>query len=81
MPRFRRKVTETDAEQYLGQWTVKGMCVRASCFVAHLPHCHTLHSHQSVKVEPGDWILPEPDGEHYYPVKDEVFRETYEKID
>lgn len=31
-----------------------------------------------VIVDPGDWIIAEPDGEHYYPCKPEIFRQNYE---
>ena len=32
---------------------------------------------QKAYLEPGDWIVQEPDGVHYYPVKDYIFRERY----
>ena len=38
----------------------------------------TIHKGQTVKVEEGDWIIPEPDGEHYYPCKHDIFEKTYE---
>jgi hypothetical protein len=41
----------------------------------------TIHENQRVYVEKGDWILPEPDGKHFYPVKDEVFKSTYELVE
>lgn len=36
---------------------------------------------QLVYLQDGDWIFPEPDGEHFYPVKDEIFRNTYEVLE
>jgi hypothetical protein len=39
----------------------------------------TIHG-QWTKVVDGDWILPEPDGEHFYPCKPEIFAATYEPI-
>lgn len=33
---------------------------------------------QEVYVEPGEWIVMEPDGVHYYPIADDVFRRKYE---
>ena len=41
---------------------------------------HTIHNGQSVKVEPGDWIIPEPDGEHFYPCKPDIFKATYDSV-
>ena len=34
---------------------------------------------QCVQVEPGEWIVQEADGVHYYPVADDVFRRKYER--
>ena len=36
---------------------------------------------QRVYLADGDWILPEPDGEHFYPCKDDIFRATYEEVE
>ena len=44
-------------------------------------HLHTMHKGQTVDLENGDWIVPEPDNEHFYPIKDEVFRNKYELIE
>jgi hypothetical protein len=43
-------------------------------------HLHTMHEGQTVQLEPGDWIIPEPDGEHFYPCKPEVFASIYEAV-
>lgn len=82
MAKFIRKVTEVDAEQYDGSELVTGICKEPECPMHHLKaHVHTMHDNQAVKVEPGDFILPEPDGVHYYPVKPEVFYNTYDAKD
>lgn len=39
----------------------------------------TLHE-QKVYLEPGDWVVAEPDGVHFYPIKDSVFKGLYEAI-
>jgi hypothetical protein len=59
---------------------VRGMCNSRSCFGAgnNKPHVHTIHRGQIVNLEIGDYIVPEPDGEHYYPVKADIFEKTYE---
>lgn len=41
------------------------------CFVT------TVHE-QKAYLAPGDWILPEPDGVHFYPCKPDIFAKTYE---
>jgi hypothetical protein len=40
----------------------------------------TIHKGQTVQVQEGDWIIPEPDGVHYYPCKPDVFEQTYERV-
>ena len=41
----------------------------------------TIHQDQEVAVEIGDWVIPEPDGIHYYPCKPDIFDATYEKVE
>lgn len=43
------------------------------------PYVVTIHD-QRCYLSPGDWIIPEPDGVHYYPCKPEVFAATYEPV-
>lgn len=43
-------------------------------------HVVTIHG-QKTKIIDGDWILPEPDGVHFYSCKPEVFAKTYEPVD
>lgn len=82
MPQFRRKPgAVVEAVQYpeYGR-LVKGMCNSITCYSAgnDQPHVHTMHAGQIVNLDVGDWILPEPDGIHFYPVKAAVFESTYE---
>lgn len=44
------------------------------------PHVHTMHDGQPVLLKDGDWVVPEPDGIHYYPIADEVIQTNYELI-
>lgn len=37
----------------------------------------TIHG-QRAYVESGDWIITEPDGQHHYPCKPDIFAATYE---
>ena len=41
----------------------------------------TIYNRQSVDLEPGDWIIPEPDGEHFYLCKPDIFNKTYEQVE
>ncbi len=80
---FRKKPVVIDAEQYVEYGKlVKGMCNSRSCYTAgnNKPHVHTIHENQMVILKVGDWIIPEPDGEHFYPVKPDIFEATYEPV-
>ena len=35
---------------------------------------------QKVYLEPGDWVVAEPNGDGYYPIKDEIFKANYEEV-
>ncbi len=41
------------------------------------PYVVTIHD-QRCYVVAGDWIIPEPDGVHFYPCKPDIFSATYE---
>lgn len=76
MALFRKKPVIVEAEQFLHPATSpRGVYTeedgRAYVVTIHL---------QKVYLEPGDWILSEPDGEHFYPVKSEIFNSTYEAV-
>ena len=91
MATFRKKPVLVEAEQFLGfedpgdlGWPVgaKTFCVPPTSHACGMgrPHVHTIHGNQVVLLEEGDWILPEPDGEHFYPVKPDIFEATYERV-
>lgn len=41
------------------------------------PFVVTIHG-EKASVAPGDWIITEPDGEHHYPCKPDIFDKRYE---
>lgn len=78
--KFKSKPTTIDAEQYwFRNEPPRGVC---TCHSAggRAPHVHTMHDNQMVLLKDGDWIVPEPDGEHFYPIDDAVFRKKYEPV-
>ena len=83
MPKFRKKQVIIQAEHYdeYGK-LVRGMCNSQTCYTHGNtePHVHTIHDNQRVLLKVGDWIIPEPDGEHFYPCKPDIFRATYEEV-
>ena len=80
----KRPVVIKDPAQYTKYGDlVKGMCNSISCYMGgnNKPYVHTIHDNQIVLLEVGDWVIPEPDGEHFYPVKPDIFEQTYEKVE
>ena len=82
MPKFRKKPIIVEAEQFFyGKLPINGVfyprilpdgsTYQGDAWVV------TIHD-QRVYLSDGDWILPEPDGIHFYPVKDDIFQATYE---
>jgi hypothetical protein len=62
-----------EANQYLGDGLTLGMRSREDGSV----YVKTIQG-RDVDVSPGEWIIQEPDGDHYYPCSDSIFRERYE---
>ena len=80
--RYRRRPTTIEAEQYLGldqHPLPRGVRVSYSG-PKPVAYVITIHG-QVTPVQPGDWIMPEPDGEHFYPCKPDVFEATYEPVE
>jgi hypothetical protein len=84
MTRYVKKPIQIEAEQFFyDKPTMKGIfypdkspdgrTYEGDAFVI------TAHD-QRVYVQNGDWILPEPDGEHFYPVTDAIFKATYDVV-
>lgn len=82
--KFRKKPVVIEAEQYRPvDFDGKPNCPKGVCICTPggvVPHVHTIHNGQAVKIESRDWIIPEPDGKHFYPVKPDIFEATYERI-
>jgi hypothetical protein len=79
MPRFRRKPTEVDAEQWFPDREVRG--VRHGLIDLGTAAFYVVTAHgQKTVVAAGDWIIREPDGRGYYPCKPDIFAATYELV-
>jgi hypothetical protein len=81
MARYRSRPTVIEAEQYAAAGdVVTGMCRVKGCFATGMekPHVHTAHAGQVVYLELGDFVVPEPNGAGYYPIKPEIFSAKYE---
>jgi hypothetical protein len=97
MAKYRKKPVVIEAEQFRNPrpWPKEGLpAVRGVCLCSVLtdgqvidelgrgrPHVHTIHKGQVCFLEDGDWVLPEPDGFHFYPCKPAIFETTHERIE
>lgn len=70
---YRRKPLEIEAEQYKED----GDPVNGVLYDEWGAFVITIHD-QVVYLEDGDWVIQEPDGEHYYPCKPDIFADQYE---
>lgn len=76
MPKFRKKPVIIEAEQFVHAATAPRGVYTEENGKAYVVTIHR----QKVYVEPGDWIVPEPDGIHFYPIKPDIFASTYEPL-
>jgi hypothetical protein len=73
--KFRKKPVIIDAVQFINsEKDPVGVYRRTE---DDTPYVVTIHN-QRCYIESGDWIIPEPDGVHYYPCKPDIFEATYE---
>ncbi len=75
--KFRKKPIVIEAAQFTnGPQDPAGVFRRVE---DSSPYVVTIHD-QRCYLSIGDWIIPEPDGIHFYPVKPNVFDATYEPV-
>ncbi len=89
MAKYKSKPRVIDAEQYNGprkvDWdgippTVRGVHWHRNAFDnCQWPHVVTIQE-QIVRIEPGEWIVDEGDGQHFYPISAEKFAEKYQPL-
>jgi len=79
MAKFRKKPVVIEAVQFDGNpaHDPSGVWRREE---DGSPYVVTIHD-QRCYLAPGDWIVPEPDGVHYYPVKPDIFAATYDAVE
>lgn len=77
--KFRKKPTVIEAFQYkVGQPVPKGVFTQAGG-EPYQAYVMTTHN-QMVFLSDGDWIVAEPDGNGYYPIKPHIMEQTYEVV-
>ena len=74
--KFQKKPIVIDAEQFLHPATaIRGVRTEED----GRAYVVTIHG-QKAYLDRGDWIIAEPDGEHFYPCKPDIFADRYEPI-
>ena len=76
MAQYRKRAVVVEATQFDGHNDPAGVFRRPE---DGSPYVVTVHD-QRCYIVAGDWILPEPDGVHFYPCKPEIFAATYEAV-
>lgn len=81
MAKYRKKPVVIEAEQFLPQerplpFASSGAC----CLDGDRWYVTTTHG-QKTFIVPGDWIIPEPNGNGFYPCKDDIFQAAYEPVE
>jgi len=92
--RFRSKPAEIEAEQWFPEKDVPGVhCEEVWATIgSRIPgvepkrfrqpdlfYVVAIHG-QKAYLEPGDWVVTEPDGKHQYPVKPDIFAARWEPL-
>lgn len=70
---YRHKATKLDVEAI--QW-LPGMAIDGITY----DHSSVTGRGRKITLKPGDWVIREPDGVHWYPCKADIFATTYEPI-
>ena len=77
MTQYRKRPAIVEANQWSGRMSELPLGARSqedgSVYVV------TIHG-QVTWLAPFDWVIQEPDGEHYYPCKPDIFDLTYEAV-
>lgn len=84
MPKFRKKPVEIAAEQWFPDNGVKKGVhwERRLADDGEFLHPYVITAHeQRAYLAPGDWIIPEPKPDRFYPCKPDIFAATYDAVE
>lgn len=83
MAKYRKLPVEIEAEQFFyDKPCIPGVFYPTKQDGVYVGDAFVVTMHeQRVYLQNGDWVVPEPDGEHYYPIKDTVFRASYVPVE
>lgn len=84
MPKFRKKPIVIEAVQWQLGDEHPGVAVEAHHPAVPIEerrfYVVTAHE-QRAYLSPGDWIIPEPRADRYYPCKPDIFAATYDPVE
>ena len=80
--KYRKKPVVVEANQWRGIRTDGPTPVPPGVFRdVDNGQCYVVTIHgQKTYIQPGDWIIAEPDGIHYYPCKPDIFFASYDPM-
>lgn len=78
MARYKSKPRFTEAEQFFKDKPLPFRDKGAVMFDGENFYLETIHDGQKVILTDGDYVIPEPDGIHFYPCKPDIFEKNWE---
>lgn len=82
MAKFKKKPQEFEAHQWNGSNSdVPGVEVVHNFAMDEDQYFVTTAHGQHVYLSPGDWVVKEPDGNGYYPIKNDIIYIVADKIE
>ena len=84
MTKYRKKPVVVEAWQFFYSGpTVPGVFYPPTSEdgKTYIGNAYVITIHEQVAyLDDGDWVITEPDGEHHYPCKPDIFEATYEEV-
>lgn len=80
MAKWRTKPQVKEAEQWFPGKVVPGVLFERDGGCDPRPYVVTIHC-QRAYLEPGDYVVTEPDGTHHYPCKPDIWEDRHERIE
>ena len=81
MAKYRTIVTDIEADQWFPGKLLDGVYNESDSSNEKIRYFVVTIHQQKVYLEPGDWVIIELDGKHYYPIKDFIFKKRYKLVE
>lgn len=77
--RFKSRPAEIEAECFITGKPLPFRDERACCYDGH--NWYVEARGRRIVIDPGDWVIREPDGKGFYPCKPDIFVARWEPIE